>query len=224
VPDPAAGVSPATLAPLPAALEGARLLGRDFFDRDALTVARDLVGALLLRPDEGLAARVVETEAYTADDPACHAYRRRTERNAPLWGPPGHAYVYRSYGVHWCLNVATGTDGVPEGCLLRAAEPLAGLTVFRARRGPKPTDRDLLRGPGRLGQAFGLDGRHSGRDICAEGATLRLASDGATPQVLSGPRVGVSQAADHPWRFHEAGSRWVSAYSRSPRAPRARPS
>lgn len=209
------------LPALPGILDGARPLGRDFFARDALTVARALVGALLVRPDEGLVARIVETEAYTADDPACHAYRRRTERNAPLWGPPGHAYVYRSYGVHWCLNVATGSDGAPEGCLLRAAEPLAGMAAFRRRRGPKPTERDLLRGPGRLGQAFGLDGRHSGRDLCVEGAPLRLASDDATPQVVTGPRVGVSQAADHPWRFHEQGSRWVSAYSRSPRAPRA---
>lgn len=197
-----------------------RRLDRAFFARDALTVARALVGILLIRPDEGLVARIVETEAYTADDPASHAYRRRTARNAPLWGPPGHAYVYSSYGMHWCLNVATGSEGVAEGCLIRAAEPLAGLDAFRARRGPKPAERDLLRGPGRLGQAYGLDGSQSGRDLCADDAPLHLASDRHAPEILTGPRVGVSQAADRPWRFRVADSRWVSAYSRSPRAPR----
>lgn len=203
--------------PLP---HGLVRLERPFLARGALTVARALVGALLIRPDEGLVARIVETEAYTAEDPACHAYRRRTERNAPLWGPAGHAYVYRSYGVHWCLNVATGTDGVAEGCLIRAAEPLAGLVTFRLRRGEQPGGRDLLRGPGRLGQAYGLDGTYSGRDLCSDDAPLHLSSDGTAPQVAAGPRVGVSRAADRPWRFFVTGSRWVSAYSRSPRAPR----
>jgi len=195
-----------------------RRLDREFFARDALEVAAALVGTLLVRSDEGLVARIVEAEAYRDDDPACHAYRRRTARNAPLYGPPGHAYVYFNYGMHWCLNVATGRDGVAQGCLLRAAEPVDGLDLMRARRG-RATDRDLLRGPGRLGQAFGLDKTFSGADLCAPDSLLRLADDSTRPEVTVGPRVGVSRAADLPWRFSSAGSPWVSAYKRSPRAP-----
>lgn len=201
-------------------------LPRAFFARSALDVARDLVGALLVRADDGLVARIVEAEAYLADDPACHAYERRTARNAPLHGPPGHAYVYLNYGLHWCLNVATGADGVAEGVLLRAAQPLEGLPLMRARRAVtarpsttrRVTDRDLLRGPGRLGQAFGLDGAWSGADVCG-GTDLGFADDGARPAVVTGPRVGVSRAAEVPWRFAAADSPWVSTYKRSPRAP-----
>lgn len=198
-------------------------LGRAFFARPATRVAEELVGKLLVRPDEGVVVRIVETEAYHSDDPASHAYRRITARNAPLYGPPGHAYVYLNYGIHWCLNISTGVDGVGEGCLLRAGEPLAGLDVLRARR-PGSRDRDLLRGPGRLGQALGLHGRFSGRDLCAPGAPLELADDGLRPEVVAGPRVGVSQAAEVPWRFLVGGSPWVSAYKRSPRAPTPRAS
>jgi DNA-3-methyladenine glycosylase len=196
-----------------------RRLDRAFFARDAVDVGRDLVGRLLVRDDDGIVARLVETEAYHQDDPASHAYQRRTARNAPLYGPPGHAYVYLNYGIHWCLNVSTGVDGVGEGCLLRAAEPLDGLAAMRARRGGAD-DRDLLRGPGRLGQAYGLDGSWSGRDLCA-GGPLFLADDGVRPEVATGPRVGVSRAADLPWRFWIPGSRWASSYKRSPRAPAA---
>ena len=176
------------------------------------------MGALLIAADEGLVARIVEVEAYLGDDPACHAYRRRTVRNEPLYGPPGHAYVYLSYGVHWLLNIATGRDGVAEGCLLRAAQPLSGLERMRQRRGDVG-DRELLRGPGRLGQAFGLDGRYSGRDLCTAGAPVRVGRDGVRVVVKTGPRVGVSQAADRPWRFFVDASPWVSPYTRSPRAP-----
>lgn len=192
-------------------------LTRSFFARPALEVARDLVGKLLVHEDDGLVARIVESEAYAGFDPASHAYRRLSVRNAPLWGPPGHAYVYRSYGVHWCLNTSTDRDGVAGGCLIRAAEPLDGLDVMRERRG-RVHDRDLLRGPGRLGQAFGLDGAWSGRDLCDTGP-LGVADDGTRPDVETGPRVGVAEAADWPWRFVAAGNRWVSAYKRSPRAP-----
>jgi DNA-3-methyladenine glycosylase len=123
-------------------------LGRAFFARDALEVARDLVGAVV-EVDDGddgaVSVRLVETEAYTADDPACHAYRGRTERNAPLFGPAGHAYVYRSYGIHWCCNVATGQDGCAQGVLLRAAEPLAWVN----RPGPRSRSRWGTRSPRR---------------------------------------------------------------------------
>lgn len=193
-------------------------VGRAFFARDATVVAPDLVGVLLGVSDAGLWARVVEVEAYTQDDPACHAYRGRTERNAPLWGPPGHAYVYRSYGIHWCFNVSTGADGVAQGCLVRAARPVAGLDRMRARRGGA-ADRELLRGPAKLCAAFGITGTMSGRDVVV-GGPLRLHDDGHRPAVVAGPRVGVSQAADLAWRFAVADSPWVSPYRRSPRAPR----
>ncbi len=194
-------------------------LPRSFFARPAPEVARDLIGMLLVRADEGLVARIVETEAYQQHDPACHAYQRRTPRNEPLYGPPGHAYVYLSYGMHWCLNTATGVDGVAEGVLLRAAEPLDGLALLQERRG-HVAERDLLRGPARLTKALGLDGGWSGRDLCGPAAStpLHLADDGTRLAVTTGPRVGVSRAADWPWRFWVPGSRWVSPYTRSPRA------
>lgn len=192
-------------------------LDRSFFARPALTVAPALVGMLLVRADQGLVARIVEVEAYTQDDPASHGYRGRTARNSPLFGPPGHAYVYFTYGMHWCLNVATGEDGIANGCLLRAAEPLEGLPLMQARRG-NASRRDLLRGPARLAQAFELDGTWSGRDVC-DGGPLHLADDGRRPPVVAGPRVGVAAAADHPWRFVIPESRWASPYKRSPRAP-----
>jgi DNA-3-methyladenine glycosylase len=194
------------------------VLPRAFFARPAPSVGRELIGMLLCRPDEGLVARVVEVEAYTQDEPACHAYRGRTARNAPLFGPPGHAYVYRSYGMHWCVNVATGDEGVGQGCLIRAAQPLAGVEAMRRRR-PVRNETDLLRGPAKLCQAFGISDAHSGTDVCG-GGTLLFCDDGARPAVTQGPRVGVTQAADLPWRFFVPDSVWVSAYRRSPRAPR----
>jgi DNA-3-methyladenine glycosylase len=193
-----------------------RPLERAFFARPAPEVAADLVGKLLVRTDEGLVARLVEVEAYTEDEPACHAHRGMTRRNAPLFGPPGHAYVYFTYGMHWCLNAATGREGQGEGVLLRAAEPLGGIERMRSRR-PVRRDRDLLRGPSRLTQAFGLDGAWSGADLC-DGGLLLLADDGALPQVEATPRTGVTAAADLPWRFAEARSVWVSPYKRHPRA------
>lgn len=195
------------------------LLPREFFARPAPVVARDLIGKLLWAPGEGLCARLVETEAYMQDDPACHAYGRRTARNAPLWGPPGHAYVYRSYGIHWCFNIATGTDGVAQGSLIRAAEPVAGLGHMRPRR-RGAADGELLRGPAKLCEAFAITGTMSGADLCVDGP-VEVRDDGMRPDVVRGPRVGVSQAADLPWRFFVSGSRWVSAYRRSPRAPRS---
>jgi DNA-3-methyladenine glycosylase len=197
-----------------------RRLERSFFGRPAPVVAEALVGKLLIAPGDGIVVRLVETEAYMADDPASHGYRRRTARNAPLYGPPGHAYVYLNYGIHWCLNISTGVDGVAEGCLLRAAEPVEGWDLLRRRR-PGVRDRDLLRGPGRLGQAFALDGALSGADLCVEDSPLVVADDGARPPVDVGPRVGVSKAADLPWRYWTSGSPWVSAYKRSARAPAA---
>jgi DNA-3-methyladenine glycosylase len=193
-----------------------RRLERSFFARPAPEVAHDLVGKLLVGADDGLVVRLVEIEAYTQDDPACHAYGRRTARLEPLYGPPGHAYVYFTYGMHWCANVSTGTDGTAEGCLLRAAEPLAGLDVIRHRRGNRVADRDLLRGPARLTQAFGLTRDNNGQDLC--GGALYFADDGCRPDVRRGPRVGVIAAADIEWRFVMEGSPWICPYKRNPRA------
>ncbi len=192
-----------------------RPLARAFFARPAEQVAPELVGRLLRR--DGVTARIVETEAYHQDDPACHAHRRRTVRNAPLFGPPGHAYVYFSYGMHWCFNIATGVEGVGEGCLIRAAEPLDGLEVVRVRR-PGVRERDLLRGPARLCAGLDIHGAYSGADLCGAETFIAVLDDGASPAVSRGPRVGVSQGADAPWRWWVTGSPWVSAYQRSPRA------
>jgi DNA-3-methyladenine glycosylase len=197
-------------------------LERAFFARPAPTVAVELLGKVLRRTDDGTAARIVETEAYMSDDPASHAFRGRTARTAPMFGPAGHAYVYFTYGMHWCLNVVTGAAGDGQGVLLRAAEPLAGVPVMRVRRGPRP-DRDLLRGPARLAQAFGVDGSWSGADVCGNSA-LVFEGDGERPRAVSGPRTGVPVAADVPWRFAVEGSRWVSPYKRHPRAVSAPPS
>jgi DNA-3-methyladenine glycosylase len=216
-------------------------LPRGFYARAAPRVAHDLVGKVLGRADDGILARIVEVEAYTQDDPACHAYRGLTERTAPLYGPPGHVYCYLNYGMHWLLNVSTGVDGVGEGCLIRAAEPLAGHDAMRMRRGAV-SDRDLLRGPGRLGEAFGLDGTWSGLDLCGEaadprrptgslqgravaaaangGCVLFIADDGERPPVDVTPRTGVAVAADLERRFVVRGSPWASPYKRHPRAGR----
>ena len=193
-----------------------RRLTRRFFARPAPQVAPDLLGKLLVKADDGIVARIVEVEAYTDTDEASHAFRGPTARNAPMFGPPGHAYVYFTYGMHWCMNTVTGKEGHGQGCLLRAAEPLEGMEVLRARRG-NAKDRDLLRGPGRLGQGFGLSRDDSGADLC-DGGPLFLADDGERPAIATGPRVGVSLAADEPWRFWIPDSPWVSVYKRSPRA------
>ena len=200
---------------------------REFFARPAPQVAPDLLGKLLVRDEEPgagdradvrhtrLVARIVEVEAYTQDDPACHAYRGQTDRNAPLFGPPGHAYVYFTYGMHWCMNVVTGAAGLGQGCLLRAAEPLEGLDVMRSRRASRP-DRDLLRGPARLAQAFGVDGTWSGADLCADlvPPVLHLADDGDRPAWEATPRTGVAAAPEMLRRFVIPGSRWASPYKR----------
>ncbi len=201
---------------VPATPGQAAVLDAAFFARPAPEVAEALCGVLLARADEGLLARIVEAEAYTEDDPACHAHRRRTRANAPLFAAPGTAYVYRSYGVHWLFNVATGAEGRGEGVLVRAAQPLAGLERMRARRGARP-DRELLRGPGRLAQAFGLDGSWSG--VTLSDSPLDLLDDGLRPAVTAGPRVGIADAADWPWRFSVTDCPWVSRYVRSARAP-----
>jgi DNA-3-methyladenine glycosylase len=201
-------------------------LDRRCLERPAPEAARWLLGALLVRDLDGVevVARIVETEAYRQDDPASHTFGRRTPRVEPMFARAGTGYVYRSYGVHWCLNVSVEPAGVGAAVLLRAALVLRGQDAVRERRPLVRTDRELLRGPGNLCRGLAIDApTHDGRDLVAGDAGLRLATDGWDPArggVVTGPRVGVSQAPDVPWRFHIAGVPEVSRYTRSPRAPR----
>jgi DNA-3-methyladenine glycosylase len=181
------------------------LLARDFFARSVHEVAPELVGCTLLV--DGAGGRIVEVEAYDADDPASHGYRGLTARNGAMFGPPGHAYVYRSYGVHWCLNLVCGPEGRAEAVLVRALEPLAGLDEMRTRRG-LDADRLLCAGPGRLCQALGVGGEHDGLPLDRPPFELG-AADGAV-EVARGPRVGISCATEHPWRYGIAGSAYLS--------------
>jgi len=184
-------------------------------------VAPTLLGGLLRHGE--VVVRLTEVEAYDgADDPASHAYRGRTARTEVMFGPPGHLYVYFSYGMHWAANVVCGADGTASGTLLRAGEVVEGIELARSRRGSS-TDRDLARGPGRLTQALGLGVEHKGRYLFGGGpVTLHL--DPQSPAAISrGPRVGVAAAAERPWRFWLTGNRFVSVYKRSPRAPRFSP-
>ena len=168
-------------------------------------VARALIGATLLL--DGVGGVIVETEAYDGEDPASHSFAGRTLRNAALFGPPGQAYVYQSYGIHWCLNLVCREEGHGAGVLIRAIKPTAGLDVMRARRGIDDV-RLLCAGPGRLGQALGVSRAHNGLCIGAPPFALMLASRPA--QVTSGPRIGISKALEQPWRFGLAGSRYLS--------------
>jgi DNA-3-methyladenine glycosylase len=180
-------------------------LGRAFFARSVHEVAPALVGCTLLVG--GVGGRIVEVEAYDADDPASHGYRGETARNRSMFGPPGHAYVYRSYGLHWCLNLVCGEEGTAEAVLLRALEPTHGLETMRKRRGSED-ERLLCSGPGRLCQALGVTVEHDGRPLDRPPFAVLAAEE--EPDVVRGPRVGITRATDAPWRFALAGSRFVS--------------
>jgi DNA-3-methyladenine glycosylase len=187
-------------------------LRRAFFSRDPVIVARDLLGRILFyRAPEGLlAGRIVETEAYTGEaDPASHAFHGRTARNAVMFGTGGHAYVYFSYGMHYCLNVTADSPGVAGAVLLRALEPLAGMEIMR-RRGDHGSEVRLLSGPGKIGRGFGLTLKDNGRDFT--GGPLGLAAGTPVPdgQVVITRRIGISRAVDLPYRFTVLGSRSVS--------------
>ncbi|HKW20093.1 MAG TPA: DNA-3-methyladenine glycosylase [Ktedonobacterales bacterium] len=189
-------------------------LPRAFYARPTLDVARDLIGKTLYRQtrDDVTAGIIVETEAYVAAiDPAAHGYRGMTSRNAVMFGPPGRAYVYFTYGMHYCLNVVTEEDGVAAAVLLRALEPTVGLPLMRSRRGERIADRDLARGPGRLCAAMALTVADNGLDLQRDALWLAGTPDfPPDARVVATPRIGITQAADWPWRFVLAGSRWVS--------------
>ena len=174
-------------------------------DRPVLDVAPELVGAELTFG--GVGGTIVEVEAYDRDDPAAHGFRGRTARNTSMFGAPGCAYVYRSYGIHWCLNLVCDADEVPAAVLVRALQPTEGLDEMRRRRGLADT-RLLAAGPGRLCQALGVTREHDGLPL--DRAPFELRARAEEPPIVAGPRIGISAAADLPWRFVLAGSRFVS--------------
>jgi DNA-3-methyladenine glycosylase len=180
-------------------------LPAEFFARSVHEVAPELVGVTLLV--DGVGGRIVEVEAYDHEDPASHGYRGRTARNAAMFGPPGHAYVYRSYGIHWCLNLVCEEEGVANAVLVRALEPTQGLGTMRERRG-LDDPKLLCSGPGRLCQALAVTREHDGLALDRPPFDLRPREHDV--EVVSGPRIGITRAADLPWRYAEAGSRFLS--------------
>jgi DNA-3-methyladenine glycosylase len=199
------------------------MVDRDFFDRPVLEVAPDLLGQVVVRRTStgAVALLITEVEAYGGpDDPASHSYRGRTARNASMWGPPGHAYVYLSYGVHFAFNLVCGPEGKASGVLMRAGEVLEGVDLARHRRRAARKDSDLARGPGRLGQALGIDRTLDGTDVCVPGPLTVHRGPSEAHTVQRGPRTGVSKAADVPWRFWLEGHVTVSPYR--PHRPRRR--
>jgi DNA-3-methyladenine glycosylase len=199
-------------------------MAREALAVDVVDAARTLLGAVLeaSTPDGEVAIRLVEVEAYRgADDPASHSYRGRTDRNAVMWGPAGHLYVYFVYGMHFCANVVCLTEGVPGAVLLRAGEVLSDLDVARRRRPTARTVADLARGPARLAALLGLDRARNGVDLLDPRSPVRLLTGERVPEtgIRSGPRVGVAAAHERPWRFWLAGSPAVSAYRPGRGAP-----
>ena len=176
-------------------------------------VAPELVGATLLV--DGVGGRIVEVEAYAVGDPASHGFKGRSPTRESMFGPPGRAYVYRSYGVHWCLNFVCGEDGSPEAVLIRALEPVNGTDVMATRRGLE-NPRVLCAGPGRLCQALGVTREHDGLRLDRRPFELRGRDGDVT--VLAGPRIGLTVAVEQPWRYVLAGSRFLSRPAPRPRA------
>ena len=181
------------------------MLEHSFFDRDVEMVARDLLGVAVFV--DGVGGPIVETEAYDAQDPAAHTFRGPTPRNAAMFGPAGHAYVYRSYGIHWCMNFTCGRGA---GVLIRAIEPEKGREIMRARRGAseESDDRLLCAGPGRLCQALGVDGGFN--NLRLDRPPFALCPTSSRSRVIACPRIGISVATDTLRRFCEEGSRYLS--------------
>jgi DNA-3-methyladenine glycosylase len=182
-----------------------RQLRRNFFGRSVHKVAPDLIGATL--QFNGVGGVIVELEAYHHTEPAAHSYGGMTVRNAVMFGPPGFAYIYRSYGIHWCLNFVCEGEGSAAAVLIRALQPTEGLAAMRRRRGLSE-ERLLCSGPGRLCQALGITIAHNG--LALDAAPFELRARTQTPEIVVGPRIGITKAVDYPWRYGLAGSRFVS--------------
>jgi DNA-3-methyladenine glycosylase len=180
-------------------------LSRDFFARPVHEVAPELIGAVLLV--DGVGGRIVEVEAYDQDDPASHSFRGLTARTASMFGPAGHAYVYRSYGIHWCLNLVCGEEGRAEAALIRALEPTHGLDTMRERRGLEAL-RALCSGPGKLCQALGITRVHDGLSL--DEPPFELLARESAPPLAVGPRIGITRAVEQPWRYGLGGSPFLS--------------
>jgi DNA-3-methyladenine glycosylase len=181
------------------------LLGRRFFARSVHAVAPDLIGATLLY--RGVGGIIVEVEAYHHTDPAAHSFRGPTPRNAVMFGPPGYAYVYRSYGIHWCVNFVCEPAGSAAAVLIRALQPTHGIAAMRRRRGVA-AERLLCAGPGRLCQGLGITGDDNGRAL--EPPVFELRAAMAAPEIVVGPRIGLSVAVELPWRYGLKASRFLS--------------
>lgn len=201
------------------AVRSVRVLPQSFYARPTLTVAEDLLGKVLLhRTREGTASGViVETEAYIGeDDPACHASFGRTPRSEPLFGPPGFAYVYLNYGIHYLMNAVTEADGYPGAVLIRALQPLEGIALMKTRRAPDGREIDehaLCRGPGNLTKALGITLEDNQRDL--QSRTLTIEDRGiAVGAIGNGPRIGIRVAVERPWRYWVEGHRSVSAHQK----------
>jgi len=180
-------------------------LTRKFFARSVHEVAPELIGASLMV--NGAGGTIVEVEAYHHTDPAAHSYRGQTPRNAVMFGPPGFAYVYRSYGIHWCLNFVCEEAGSASAILIRALEPAEGLSAMQRRR-KLPEARDLCSGPGKLCEALGVTIKHNGLPLDRPPFELRART--VTPEIVVGPRIGITKAVEHPWRYGLKGSRFLS--------------
>ena len=188
-----------------------------FYERDVHDVARHLLGARISH--SGVTIRVTEVEAYAGrGDPGSHGFRGPTPRTRVLFGPPGGLYVYFTYGMHWCANAVCGRPGQGVAVLLRAVEPMLGIDAMRAARGQPPRDRDIGSGPARLAQAFGITGAMDGADLVTGDQGLRIVDDGVPPpaEPVAGPRIGISKATEHPWRWHVPGNAHVSKAPRRP--------
>jgi DNA-3-methyladenine glycosylase len=192
-------------APPRVSAEGASPLRRDFFARSVHEVAPDLIGATLLFDSVG--GPIVELEAYDQEDPASHSFRGPTPRNTVMFGPPGRAYVYRSYGIHWCLNFTCDVEGKAEAVLIRALQPARGIDEMRARRGVE-AERALASGPGKLCQALGITGEHNG--LALDAPPFELLAREQAPEIATGPRIGITKATELSWRYGLKGSPYLS--------------
>ena len=181
------------------------MIERAFFDRSVHEVAPDLIGVTFVC--DGVGGTIVEVEAYDQEDPAAHGYRGRTARNASMFGPPGHAYVYRSYGIHWCVNFVCEGEGVASAVLIRALEPTRGVDAMRSRRGMEDV-RALCSGPGKLCQALAITSEHDG--LALDEPPFELHDRRGDVELARGKRVGITKAADREWRYALAGSRFLS--------------